>query len=404
MVTFAYRARDEHGRLVSGTMDAASADELTAKLHKMGYIATALNPVGPGIKLEDISARYRPVKAQDVLVFYFQLANLIESAVPILTALKTIEAQTENRKLKQIIGEVQRNIEAGALFSASLSLHPRIFTRLFMSMVKAGEESGKLPQVLRRYALYAEAQAELREKVKGALFYPAILFIASIAVVLFIVTFIIPQFVELFTKAGIKLPFVTHMLFVIGLFIKKYWLLLALCFAALLFWLRRYRSSKNGRILLDRLVLRAPIAGILARKIFISRFTRTLATLISSGVAILQSLDITGEVIGNAIISEAISKVRRSVEQGQKISEPLKVSGEFPPDTVEMIAVGEETGNLDEMLNKIADFYDLAAGYAIKKLTAIIEPLFLAIMGSIIAFIMASMLIPIFDMVKILRH
>lgn len=404
MATFAYRARDEHGKLVSGTMDAVSGDELTAKLHKMGYIATAVKAVKPGIKISETIAGYQPIKMQDVLVFYFQLANLIESAVPILTALKTIEAQTENKKLKQIIGEVQRNIEAGGLFSASLKPHPRVFTKLFVSMVKAGEESGKLAQVLRKYAVYAEAQAELKEKVKGALFYPAILFIASIIVILFIVTFIIPQFVEIFTKAGIKLPFVTHILFVIGLCIKRYWPLLTLGFAALLFWVRRYRLSKNGKAQLDRLILKTPVLGILARRIFISRFTRTLATLISSGVAILQSLDITMEVIGNAVISEAILKVRQSVEQGQKISEPLKISGEFPADTIEMIAVGEETGNLDEMLNKIADFYDMAVGYTIKKLTTIIEPLFLAVMGSIVAFIMASMLIPIFDMVKILRH
>lgn len=404
MPTYTYKARDERGKLVSGTMDALSADEIIAKLRKMGFMATAVNAAGPGVKFEDIAARYRPLKAQDVLVFYFQLANLIESGVPILTSLKTIEAQTENKKLKNVIAQVQRNIEAGELFSESLSRHPRVFTKLFVGMVKAGEESGKLAQVLRRYALYAEAQQELSESVKGALFYPAILFAASVAVVIFIVTFIIPQFVELFTKAGVKLPFITHMLFVIGLFIKKYWLLLVLGFAALLFWVRSYRLSKSGRARLDRMILKTPITGILARKIYISRFSRTLSTLISSGVAVLPALDITREVIGNGVISEAVFKVRQSVEQGQKMSEPLKVSGEFPSDTVEMIAVGEETGNLDEMLNKIADFYDMAAGYTIKKLTTIIEPLFLVIMGSIVAFIMASMLIPIFDMVKILRH
>lgn len=404
MATFTYRARDERGKLVSGTMDAVSSDELTAKLHKMGFMATAVNEVNSGIRFSEAITGYRPIKIQDVIVFYFQLANLIESAVPILTALKVIEAQAENQRLKKIIGEVQRSVESGGLLSAGLSRHPRVFTKLFVSMIKAGEESGKLAQVLRRYAVYAESQAELKERVMGALFYPAILFIASTAVVLFIVTFIIPQFAQLFTKAGIKLPFVTYALFVAGLFIKRYWLLLVLGFAALLFWVRIYRLSGSGRARIDRLILKLPVIGVLARKIFISRFTRTLATLISSGVAILQSLDITREVIGNSVMSEAIFKVRQSVEQGQKMSEPLKISGEFPADTVEMIAVGEETGNLDEMLNKIADFYDMAVGYAIKKLTTVIEPFFLAVMGSIVAVIMASMLIPIFDMVKILRH
>ena len=355
-------------------------------------------------RVDDIAARYRPIKTQDVLVFYFQLANLIESGVPILTALRTIEVQAGNKKLKMIIGEVQRNIESGSLFSASLSRHPRVFTGLFISMVKAGEESGKLDKVLRRYALYAETQADLREKVTGALFYPAVLCIASFAVILFVVTSIIPQFVDIFTKAGVRLPLITRILFVFGLFIKRYWLLLIFGFAALWVWARSYRLSQSGRRQLDRLMLKVPVIGVLARKIFISRFTRTLATLLSSAVAILQSLDITREVIGNAVMAEAILKVRQAVEQGQKISEPLKISGEFPPDTVEMIAVGEETGNLDEMLNKIADFYDMAVSYTIKKLTTIIEPLFLVVMGSIVAFIMASILMPIFEMVKILRH
>lgn len=404
MPTYTYKARDETGKSVKGTMDAASSDELTVKLHKMGYMTTSIVEEKPGIKLTNISERFRPIKAQDLIFFNFQLANMIESGIPLITSLSTIGAQIENKKLKDVIGDVQRNIESGSFFSASLSNYPRVFSKLFISMVKAGEESGRLDKVLKRYALFSEAQAELSEKIKGALFYPAILLIASILVIVFIVTFIIPQFVDLFSKAGVRLPITTRILFIIGLIIKRYWYLMPVVLGALIFGVRQYFLSEKGSLQFDRILLKIPLAGLLARKIYVSRFSRTLATLLSSGVPILQSLDITKDVVGNAVISRVVVSIRKSVEQGQKISEPLRISEEFPSDMVQMVSAGEESGNLDEMLNKIADFYDMAIGYTIKKLTAIIEPLFLVIMGCIVAFIMASMLLPIFDMVKILRH
>lgn len=404
MPTYIYRARDENGKLVKGAMDAASPDELSAKLRKMGYMTTAVAEAKPGIGLENLIERLRPIRAQDLVIFNFQLANMIESGIPILAALHTIGLQIENKKLKEIIGDVQRNVEGGGYFSASLNNHPAVFSKLFVSMVKAGEESGKLDTVLKRYALFYESQQEFREKIKGALFYPAILLIASALVIVFIVTFIVPQFVGMFSRAGMKLPFITLVLFFIGLAIKKYWHMALLGLVAALFFLGRYHATKRGKLQFDRILLKLPVVGPLARKIYVSRFSHTLATLISSGVPILHSLDISREVVANEVIADVIARMTQAVEHGQKISESLKVSGEFPPDTVQMIAIGEETGKLDEMLTKISNLYDMAIGYAIKKLTAFVEPAFLAIMGVVIAFIMASMLIPIFNMVKILRH
>jgi len=404
MSSYIYRARDERGKLIKGAMEAASPDELTAKLHKMGYLATNLSELKPGIRIKDNLKRWRPVRQQDLLVFNFQLANLIEAGVPILSALKSIQAQIENKKLKDIIGDIGRNVEAGSSLSGSLNYYPHIFSRLFAGMVKSGEESGRLDKVLRRYAIFSESQMELREKIKGALFYPALLFIASILVILFIITYIIPQFVDLFTKAGIRLPLATRILYTAGLGIKSYWYAIIAGLAVLLWMLKRYWQTQKGKYQSDRLLLKIPLFGILARRISISRFTRTFSTLLSAGVPVLASLEITKEVIGNAVIADEITRVGQSVERGEKLSDSLRVSGEFPSDTVQMIAVGEEGGNLDEMLNKIADFYDMAVGYAVKRLTVIIEPLFLAIMAAIIALIMASILIPIFDMVKILRH
>lgn len=404
MAAYTYRARDENGKLIKGVMEALGQDELTAKLHKMGYLATSVSELKPGIKIKDKLKRWRPVKEQDLMVFNFQLANLIEAGVPILSALKSIEAQIENKKLRDIIGDIERNVEAGSSLSNSLNYYPRIFSKFFAGMVKSGEESGRLDKVLRRYAIFSESQMELAEKIKGALFYPAILFIASILVILFIITYIIPQFVDLFTKAGIKLPLATQLLYGAGLSIKNYWHTIIAGMAVLLWGAKRYWQTQKGKYRLDRLLLKIPLFGILARRIYISRLTRTLSALLSAGVPILQSLDITKGVIGNAVIADEIARVRQSVERGEKLADSLKVSGEFPQDTVQMIAVGEEGGNLDGMLNKIADFYDMAVGYAVKRLTVMIEPLFLAVMAAIIGLIMASILIPIFDMVKILRH
>ena len=404
MPTYTYRARDEYGKLVAGTMNAVSADELTVKLRKMGYMATSVHAVRAGIKIHEITQSLNAIRQQDLTVFYFQLANLIEAGIPILPSLTLIEAQVENKKLSTIISDTRRSIEAGDSFSVSLERHERVFGKLMVSMVKAGEQSGKLDKVLRRYAAYAEAQEELREKIKGALFYPAFLFIASVLVIVFIVTFLIPQFVDLFTKAGIRLPMTTRLLYALGLMIKGYWFALIISVMAVFFAVKKYLAAAMGKLQYDRLVLKLPLMGLLMRKVYVSRFSRTLATLLSSGVPILQSLAIAKEVIGNEVIAKVIANAYQSVEQGQKISEPLKISKEFPLDAVQMIAVGEETGDLDGMLNKVADFYDLSIGYAIKKLTVMIEPLFLIIMGGIVAFIMASMVLPVFDMVKILRH
>lgn len=406
MPNYAYRARDEKGMLVRGVMEAASSDELSAKLHKMGYMVTAISPEQPEIQLKAIieKFRFKRIRLQDMVVFNFHLANMIEAGIPILAALRGIESQTENKRLKEVIADTRRTVEAGSLFSASLAKHGDIFNKLFINMVRAGEESGRLNEVLKRYAVYSEAQAELREKIKGALFYPAILLVASFLVILFIVTFIIPQFVGLFSKAGVRLPLVTQLLYAVGLGLKKYWYLMFAGCGVILFGINKYRRTKRGKMRFDSLLLRAPVAGALLRKVYISRFSRTLATLLSSGVPILQSLDIVKEVVGNEVIAGAVVNVRQSVEHGEGISGPLKVSREFPADTLQMIAAGEETGDLEGMLDKIADFYDMSVNFAVKKLTAIIEPLFLVIMGIIVAFIMASMLLPIFDMVKVLRH
>ncbi len=404
MPTYVYKARDATGKPVKGTMDAANKEELIDKLHKMGYMTTQVTEAIPGIKIETIFDKLRGVSTEDMIMFNVQFSNLISAGIPILSSLDTLAKQIENKRLKETVGDVARNIEAGDSFSGALAKYPRIFSKLFINMVRAGEASGKLDTVLKRFAEFIEHQADLRQKIRGALFYPIILIFAGVAVTLFIVTFIIPQFAEIFLKAGIRLPLVTLILYKIGITIKHFWFSIILLVMVIVLGVRYYAQTERARFLIDRVKLRLPILGPLYRKAAISRFARTLATLVASGVPILQSLDIVKEVIENEVLGRVVENVRTSVERGQSLSEPLKISEEFPPDAVQMISVGEETGNLEGMLNKISDFYDMSLGYSIKKLTTVIEPLLLVIMGCMVGFIMASMLLPMFDMIKILRR
>lgn len=404
MPIYIYKARDATGKPVKGTMDATTKEELIDKLRKMGYMTTQVTEALAGIKIESVFDKLLKINAEDMIMFYVLLSNMINAGINILTSVSTLNKQVEDRRLKEVVGNIRRNIEAGDSFSQALARHPRVFSFIFINMIKAGEASGKLDKILARYAVFAEQEQDLRQKIKGALFYPIILLLAGTAVTLFIVTFIIPQFAEIFMKAGINLPLLTLILYKIGGGIRNFWYLIVLFMVVFVLVIRYYAKKEKGRLSLDRLKLKTPIIGPLHRKIAISRFSRTLGTLVGSGVPILESLDITKEVIGNEVLARIIGNVRSSVEKGQSLAEPLKISEEFPADAVQMISVGEETGNLEGMLNKISDFYDMSVGYTIKKLTTIIEPLFLVIMGSMVGFIMASMLLPIFDMIKILRH
>jgi len=403
MPTYIYKARDGTGKQVKGAMDASSKDELIAKLSKMGFMTTQAKEVLPGFKLESLFNRFKPVGTDDMIMFYVQFSNMINAGIPLLTTLDTLSKQTENTKLREAVGSVARNVEAGDSFSQALLKYPRIFPKLFANMIKAGEASGTLDKVSARYASYFEHQEELRQKISNALFYPAILLTAGVGVTLFMVTFVIPKFADIFMKAGITLPTPTLILFASGVAIKRFWYLGILFILLCYLGFKYYAKTERGRLSIDRLKLNIPILGSLYRKAAISGFAKTLGTLSGSGVPILESLDITRDVIGNEVLARVISNTRTAVEKGEKMSEVIKISGEFPPDIVQMISVGEESGNLDEMLDKIAEFYDMMIGYVIKKLTTALEPIFLVIMGALVGFIMISVLLPMFDMIKILK-
>ncbi|MCK4248184.1 MAG: type II secretion system F family protein [Candidatus Omnitrophica bacterium] len=404
MPTYFYKARDMNGKPVQGIMEAPSAKRVVKKLRDRGYTPTKITENLYEFKVKSILDRFRKISAEDMIMFNLQLANMINAGITLLNSLNMLYKKTENSKFKEVIGDVARNVEMGNSFSESLARHPLVFSRLFVNMMKVAEATGQMDTMLTRLAEFTEQQADLREKIKGALFYPAILLCAGIVVTLFIVTFVIPQFSEIFIKSGIPLPWPTLMLYKTGMAIKSFWLW-GVLFAGLT-WLafNYYIKTPVGRINFDKLKLRMPVLGGLHRKTVLARFARTLGTLAAGGVPILQSLDITREVLDNEVLASVLADVRKGVEKGEKIVDRLKTSKEFPQDMVQMIDVGEETGKLDKMLNKIADFYETAVAYAVKKLTTVLEPFFLVVMGGIIGAIMASMLLPMFDMMKILRR
>jgi len=406
MPSYTYKARDSAGNPVKGTLAAADREEVVEKLKKLGYTTTYLSEAGArlGAGAASILDRFQWISTGDRLIFYIQLSNMINAGISILASLSTLAKQIENKKLKATVADVAKRVEGGSSLSQAFAAHPAIFSRLFINMIKAGEASGSLDTVLLRYVMFFEKQEDLNQKVRGALFYPIILLCAGVTVSLFIVTFVIPQFAVVYAKSGVMLPIPTLIMLTIGTAIKRFWYLLILACAGIFMGIRYYAGTERGTHLIDTLKLKLPVVGPLYRKIVIARFARTLATVTGSGIPILTALDITKEVAGNIVIERVIENAQVYVEKGERIAEPLKMSGEFPEDVVQMVLVGEETGSLDKMLNKVADFYDMAVDYAVKKLTVVIEPFFLLILGGMVGLIMASMLLPIFDMAKTIRH
>jgi len=404
MAFYNYKARDAAGKPIKGTMEAINKQTLIAELHKLSYMATYVSEVPAVSRPGGLFDKLKWINSTEMLMFYFQLANLINAGISILSSLNTLSKQIENKTLKEAIETIGKEVESGRGLSLAFAMYPRVFSKLFVNMIQAGEKSGKLDVVLTRYAHFFEQQQDIKEKISGALFYPMILLCAGIAITLFVVTFVMPQFAEIYLRAGLSLPLPTLIVHKTGMALKNFWYLFIVSFIGILVAVRYYLGTAGGSFLRDKLKLRLLIVGPLYQKVYISRFTRTLATLLGSGVPILGSLDITKEVIENEILMRAIVDIRKSVEKGERMAGPMKRSGEFPINVVQMVSAGEESGSLVEMLNTIADFYDINVGYAVKKLTTLIEPLFLVVMGSMVGMIMASMLMPIFDMVKTLRR
>ncbi len=405
MPIFIYKGFDKSGKTLSGNLEANSKESAADTLRKSGFTVIALNEKKGDIELkfiDDFLKKLSKVKTNDLVMVTIQLANMLDAGIPLPMALNTMVEQTENKKLKEAIADISSEIKEGKSFSESLAKHNDIFSNLFINMIAAGEMSGNLDEVLKRLSSFTEHEAELKQKISAAMTYPVILIVAGVGVVSFVVTSVVPPFVKIFMDSGIPLPLPTLILYQLNNVIRAAWLYILVGGIGGTIMLKRWAKTPRGKLALDELKIKVPVWGDLSKKVEIARLTRTLATLLSSGVPMLQALQVTEKTIDLAPMANVIKNVGTAVGKGKSISESLKESGQFPVMPIHMIAVGEDTGTLETMLNKIADFYDIATDYAIKKLTALLEPLFLVIIGGLVGFIFASILLPIFSMVKTL--
>lgn len=392
---FSYQAKDMRGKMVEGVVDASSEQAAIARVKAQRLNVIKIEPKKAGGK----SGFFKPkVQPKDVVVFSRQLSTLVSSGVPIVQGLDILATQAENPAFKEVISAIKKDIESGLSIAEAMAKHPKAFTELYVSMVNAGEIGGILDVILERLSAYLEASEALKAKVKSALMYPAVVSGAALVITVFLIAFVIPVFKDIFGGFGADLPLPTKVVIGLSDGLRANALYLIILLGGGVWGLKKYVKSEKGREKFDSISLRLPIFGILLKKVAIAKFTRTLGTLIKSGVPILQALETVAKTSGNKIIEAAINKSKDSIKEGGKISEPLQKSGIFPPMVVQMIGVGEESGSLDTMLGKIADFYDQEVDTAVKGLTSMIEPVIIIFMGIVIGTIVIAMFMPMFEL------
>lgn len=395
MPFFLYKAKNRAGKTVKGEMEAPTADLALNVLQRRGYINIKIKPkpkdIFEGTFLEG------GVKPRDMVVFSRQFATMINAGVPIIQSLNVLAQQTENKKLRRKLYEIRNDVEGGSSLYEALKKHRDVFDELYVNMVNAGEIGGVLDVVLDRLAQYIEKAASLKSKVKGAMIYPAVVVTVAIAVITIIMVFVIPTFAKMFQDMGSALPLPTQIVINLSNWFRDNFLLLFLGIVGFIVLFRiLYKKVEAVKIFVDRAVLFLPIFGPLLRKVAVARFSRTFSTMITSGVPILQALDIVAKTSGNKTVELGVLEAKKSIAEGQTLSEPLEDTGVFPPMVIQMISIGETTGALDTMLEKIADFYDDEVDVAVSALTSMLEPLMIVFLGVVVGGLVISMYLPIF--------
>jgi len=400
MASFQYEVVDSNGRTFRGRIEADNEAAARSRLSEMHYYVVGLKESRKG---GDLGAWWvehvQKVKAQELVAFTRQFATMVNAGVGLIRCLDILGTQTKDKKLASVLNAARRDVAAGTSLTEAFSKHPKVFSRLYISMLRSAEAGGILDEVLARLADYQENQLELKGKVKSAMMYPTVVLVFAIAVINVLVFLILPTFSRIFEEMGIDLPATTQLLLGTSHFLVQHWYLLPAALLGLGVGYRAYSTSPTGRRALDALKLRLPIAGDIILKIAVARFTRTFGTLTRSGLPVLRALEIVTDTTGNQVISEAINSARTSVREGDKISDPLIVTGIFPPMVTQMIAIGEETGSLDQMLMKIADFYEAEVDRTLKGLASLIEPLMIVGLGLLVAFVAISVISPIYELV-----
>lgn len=394
MPAFTVTARTPSGELRTSRIEAPSREEVVAQLRRQRMSVVRVD--------EEAKPKVRRgrVKTRDMVVFTRQFSTMINAGLPLVQALDILAKQTENKALAAVTREVVFDVESGHTVADALAKHPNAFSELYVNMVAAGEAGGILDTILMRLATFLEKSDALARKVKGAMIYPGVILSVAVIAVAVLLTFVIPVFREMFASVGLALPFPTRLVIGLSDFLRSYWYAIAAVIIGGIWLLRRYYRTSSGRLAIDSMLLKFPVLGDVLRKSAVSRFSRTLGTLISSGVAILDGLEITAKTAGNRVIQDAIMASRASIAGGDTIAGPLQKSNVFPPMVISMIAVGEQTGGLDEMLTKIADFYDEEVDAAVSGLLALLEPVMIVFLGVVVGGMVVAMYLPIFDMIN----
>jgi type IV pilus assembly protein PilC len=402
--TYAYKVRDRDGKMAAGSMEAESEEAVVGRLRQLGYAPISIEPEkGAGLKTEVKLPGTGRVKLKDLAVFSRQFATMINSGLSLLRSLTILGEQTSNRRLGEVIIQVRAEVEKGTSLSAALARHPKVFNRLYISMVRAGEIGGFLDQVLVKVAETFEKEVELRGKIRSAMTYPVVVSIMVVGIVSAMLIFIVPTFENLYSSLGGTLPLPTRMLMGASNILRRFFPVVVLAVVALVFLFRRWKATDSGRYQWDKFKLKVKVFGPLFHKSALSRFSRTLSTLIRSGVPILQALEIVGETVNNMVISRAVRDVQDSVREGESLATPLAKHATFPAMVVQMMAVGEETGALDTMLSKVADFYDQEVEAAVASLTSMIEPILIAVMGAAVGGMVIALYMPLFNIINLVQ-
>jgi type IV pilus assembly protein PilC len=396
MPTFVWKGT-QAGAVKEGTLVAESKDQVKSMLSRQNIIVTGVKEKGKELALPKFGGG---VSSKEVAIFTRQLSVMVDAGLPIVQCLEILGTQNENPTFRKALLQIRQDVEGGANMSDSMRKHPKIFDNLYCNLILAGETGGILDTVLRRLSQYIEKAVKLKGAVKSALIYPIAVISISMIVVWVILTFVIPTFASLFAGLGAELPFLTRIVVAASNILARWSPVIIFLIIAGLFALRRYYGTYRGRRVIDGLVLKLPVLGDLMRKIAVARFCRTLGTLITSGVPILEGLEITAKTAGNAVIEDSLMVVRKSVEEGRSIADPLSACKQFPEMVCQMVNVGEKTGALDTMLNKVADFYEDEVDEAVANLMALLEPVLIMFLGGLIGTIVVAMYLPMFDLMK----
>ena len=403
MATFAYAAINASGLDSSGQISAPDANAAREQLRVRGLLANMLEEL-PASGEDSARTFFKKVKPKSLQIFSRQFATMIEAGLNVVSALVILEEQTDDKYLAQVIDELRADVEGGLLLSQAMARHPKVFTRLYVSMVEAGEAAGILDQVLDRVAFQIEKETQIKRRVKGAMIYPTMVLIFATLVLIGMLMFLVPIFVKIFADLGGELPVLTQWVVKASNILRAYWFIIFPGMIGTYFGFRRWKKTESGRKLWDRFKLKIPMKiGQVVLKVTMARFSRTLSTLVAAGVDIIKALEITGQTAGNWVVEEALADVRVRVHEGVPIAQPLIENAIFPPMVAQMVKIGEETGELEKMLSKIADFYEDEVDASIQSLTSIIEPLMMIGVGLMVGVIIIAMYLPMFKMLTLIQ-